>query len=331
MNMSKLTPILAFAVILLGLTLIFKGGEIITAYAGFSSWNSTPATVNTSNPAPTINNCTAVDEPNDASNVDQVTLYGGQTKMVRCLCTANDESGGSDFNTSGANINGTLYYYTSGLSWTADNYQHYVNTSCEIGSIINLTANQVTCRFPVWFNAHNSTDASGTTGWNCTMYAKDNGGNSSAVAGSDNFSVLPLTAIDVCPQIAFGTVSPGAISNEKNCSVSNWGNIILDLKLNGTDLILQGTGGTGNILVGAVKYNCTDTSAALADAWNTRMQNLTTTATDTYCTGFNLPPNNTAVGGSSTAVSNNTMWRVMVPNNARGNFGGTIWFVGEPG
>ena len=330
---TKLTPMLIVAVAILAIILVLKGGDVITAYVGYSSWNTTPAIVNTSNPGPTVGNCTVVDEPNDASNVDQVTLYAGQRKRVRLMCTVNDESGGNDFNDTDSNINGTLYYTSAGESWTTDNYQHYQNTSCEIGSIINATANLANCRFDVWWNARNSTDASGTTGWTGRMYAKDNGGNSSATAGSDTFAILPLTALDVCAEIAFGTVSPGSISSEKNCSVNNWGNIQIDIQVNGTDLSLQGTGGQGNIPVGAVKYNCTNGNGDFSDAWNTRMANLTNTASDsdTNCDGFDLPSNTTATSQDPIAPSKNSMWRVRVPYNARGNFGGTIWFIGEPG
>jgi len=332
----NVTSVLMAAIAAIIIFFVIEGGEVITGYVGFSSYNSTPSTVNTTNPGPTVDNCTAIDEPNDASNVNQVTLYAGGVKNVRCLCTVNDNSGGADFNTTGANINGTLYYTTASSSWTADNYQHYVNTSCEIGSIINMTSNQAKCRFNVWFNAHNSTDAAGTTGWTCNIWAKDNGDNSSATAGADTFAILPLTALSICSQINFGTLSPGDVSAETNCTVNNWGNIKLNLQLNGTNMTGQGLGTyTGQILAGSIKYNCTNTTAGWTSdfAWNSRTANLSGLLSDSTanCNLFWLSPNMTASAGTSTPTSNNTMWRLRVPNNARGNFGGTVWFVGLPG
>jgi len=330
MKLSKLTPILAFAVILLGLTLIFKGGEMITAYVGFSSYNTTPATVNTSNPQPTVDNCTMVDEPNDAANVEQYTLYGGATKRIRLLCTVNDENGGADFNDTDSNINGTIYYTSSGISWTTDNYQHYQNTSCEIGPYINATANFGMCKFDVWFNARQG-------GWTGEMFAKDNGGNTS-LSGSDTGTMLSLVSINICDEIAFGTVSPGGVSPETNCTVNNYGNIQLDVQINGTNLSLQGAGGQGIVYVGSVKYNCThyiaDGSASnSAEAWNEYSANLTGTPSDSdvNCDGFDLVSNTTASSANPNAPVRDLPFYIRVPNSARGDFGGNIRFVGETG
>jgi len=132
-----------------------------------------------------------------------------------------------------------------------------------------------------------------------------------------------LVAIDInSSTIDFGTLSPGE-SSPGAVNVSNYGNIEIDVRLNGTNLTCD----QGSMAVGNLLYNCTDPITVWElDAG--KGDQLTTTLTT--CTDFNLTESSDT---SSPSPTNNTIyWRILAPYGGaeavEGACSGTIWFLG---
>jgi hypothetical protein len=311
-SMAKyLTVALILIVAVLAVIFVVKEAQVITAYAGYGSSNTSYGTANVTNPAPTIENVMLIDSPNDASDVNQITLYGGQQKTIICNGTVDDQTGAADISTANATIYGTGSTYGAADNTTI----HYTNSSCTL-TAKNTTAKYANCNFSVWYHAYNGT-------WTCDMRAVDAGSNSSGSTGTDTSVINKLVALQVPATLAFGTLAPaGTSSTDVNMTIQNYGNIRFDLALNGTDMTCaQGTIGVANI-----HYNCTNYGSAFAS-----MSPLAAATTSVNCTGFDLVP--TTNSSAPTANTKDLPWKLYVnqANSPRGNCQGTIWFVAQEG
>ena len=326
--MSKyLTPVLVLAVAVLAVALFIKGGEVITAY-DVSSVNTTAPTLNITDQPPTVHDVACYDY-NLAALGDMgsnpLALRGGTQANVTCNGTVIDENGAEYINgTVSGNVTGAIYETTQGPTCDADNGDCIKDASCSPTSIINATAHLYTCEFLVWYMADNTSDSGSYTGFmNADDGAVANLGNDT----SDTFDVDELLAVGVPGELAFGTASPGEkLSVNKSHTVTNYGNIRMDLQLNGSNPGMT-CDSAQNVPTGNIKYNCTDDQVTLFDGYGSI---LTTTASSANCTTFNLVESDTA-SGTPTATTDDTWWGVEVPLGVFGDCEGTIWFTAIEG
>jgi len=282
-----------------------------TAFAGFEGWNTSTASVTESTETPTVGTITVLPSP--------INLVGGSTLLVSCYADITDDNGVADIQSGKGNI--TLYdTETTTADCTTNNFNCYRNITHSGAGSLNSdicpgSGTTATCNFsiPVYYNANSSS-------WNCSMTITDSGG--SGDTEQEIVAVNALTAIDISSsELNFGTLAPATFSDNKTEIVYNYGNIILDLQLNGTNMSCA----TGeDIEVGNITYNMT--GPVLHGDWGT---NLTGTL---FSEDFNLYPNQTQSTEVPASPSNTTYWKLYLPVSSagiRGTCSGTIWFVAQ--
>lgn len=252
---------------------------------------------------------------------NQIDLYGGTTKSVICNATVVDTSGLRYLST----VSGQ--FYNSGASktygCTLDNNNCYTNTSCAWLAQKNITARYAECTFQVWYMANNSTG----TGWTCNITASDILGLTAN--RSDTTDINPLSAVGAPTTIPFGSLAVGGTSaDDVNASMQNYGNVRMDLALNGSSLTCT----IGTIAASDLHYNCTN----YTQNYDTFMAYLSpgaitgSTAT-ANCTGFDLAKNSTATTEQPIAPTKNLPWKIKIPTAVGGNCQGTVWFAAVAG
>jgi hypothetical protein len=231
-------------------------------------------------------------------------------------------------------LNGTIdevavYNYTKSASdilidshpegCTGDNNWCYTNNSCDWLAVKNSTAQYVECGFDMWFNAVNTSNSS----WICNLTVADSDGMSGA--GNDTTDINTLLAVGTSPStLPFGVMKVGDTSaNDLNTTMQNYGNVRIDMQLNGTNMACIGGGG-GTIAVSSLHYNCTDYGQAY-----TAMTALTGTPSDSAaaCSGFNLQKNITATTQSPLVPTQDLPWKIKIPLGVGGNCSSIIWFT----
>jgi len=256
---------------------------------------------------------TIVDD-STAEPPNKIDLIGNSTRLVWCNATFNDPDGANDLNVSWARV----YGLGGSNTCTGDNNNCYYNSSCG-WEAVNSTAKKASCTFNFWYNANP------TLAWTCNITANDTTGYTGS--GTDTVTVNSLLAIHVDDSIDFGTLAAG--TNETYCAHNhttwNYGNVRIDLKLNGTDLICQSP--YANIPAGYLHYNCTNYNQLYA----TQSAALNSTPIGTYCTGFDLSKNSTSTTQDPIAPLNKTYWGVGVPTGTSGTCIGTIHITAVAG
>jgi len=312
--------VLVFAAAVLVMALFIRGGEVITAYQ-VQTTNQSATTLNISSLAPTMENVQCYDYNSvllTSMGTNPLALKGGATAMVICNGTGNDNNGGETINgTIGGSTTGRAYETSQGFGCSGDQRNCYVNSTCAALGIKNATAQYFECRYFVQYHADNTSQAGSWTGW---MSVTDGAsyGNSTTI-----FDVDELLAVGVPGVLAFGSAIPGEKLNmNRSHAVSNYGNVQVDLKLNGSAIGMDCTSAQ-DVPVGNIKYNCTD-SANLYDGQGTP---LSTSAASDNCTTFNLAESQSTGPGAPTPTSKDTYWGVAVPLGVAGTCQGTIWFT----
>jgi len=318
-----LTPLLVLVIAVLAVALFLRGSEVMYAVL---SVNSTYAYLNLTDTGPGIN-ITCYDVP--TSSTSTILLVGGDKREVVCNGTADDSNGNSELSV----VSG---YFSTGdkKNCTQDNLNCYVNNTCGFLGSPNTTAKYYECRFWLWFNAQNTTK-SGTWVGNATIYS-NGAGSKNASATYVGLNVSELLAIGVRDMMRFGSHAVGANDSQvgtcAECDhpVYNYGNIRMDILVNGTDFT-PGAGGSCNALkVGFLHANLTDNSDySMSYALTLYSENSTAAMS-----GFNLNPNATVgvPNNQPTIPSNGTVyWGIGVPMGVAGNCQSTIWFTAVSG
>ncbi len=270
----------------------------------------------TVNTKPVVSN--EVFDDSTANPANQIDLIGNSTRTVWCNATVNDPEGASNLNVSWARA----YSYQGGSGTCTGNYTNcYYNSSCEWITIPgNTTAKTASCTFQFQYNAVNS--STDFNGWICNMSANDTDSYIGSTASAGVKKVNALLAIHVDDSIDFGTVNAG--TNETyvahNNTAYNYGNVKIDLQLNGTQLTCPA--GYGNISAGFLHYSYTTFNATYASS-------TALNATPTTC-DFNLPKTMNATG-TMVATSNKTYWGIGVPGGSGGLCTGTVHFTAVAG
>jgi parallel beta-helix repeat protein len=256
--------------------------------------------------APVVSNVFVDD---DTLPLNNISLYGATTRNVKCNATIVDEDGWWDVNVS------NITFFDTGYQWYSpdDNNTHYSNSSCNLFGWSGIdTSLYAECIAPIWYYAN-------STFWNCNMTVNDTFNNVSWA--NDTNYIDGLLAIGLNNTTEFGVVNAGQISsNDVNNTVTNYGNIRIDLQLNGSQMPC--TYG-GSLPVGLEKYNCTNYN----QNYDTRMDNLTTSLNGANCTGFDLTKQKDLAESMK-----NVSWKIQIPATGFGGVcTGTIWYTAMSG
>jgi hypothetical protein len=254
---------------------------------------------------------------NGGSSID---LVANDTKQVTLSAVVRDYNGDGDINSTFAvffdKINST---YTSG----DDNNSHYTNLTCIIDrSYPDEYSASVNCTFGLWYYANNAT-------WNATLLVNDTGGYTGF--NSTTITVNTLISLGLPNLIDYGTVNATQVSDEVNVSVTNFGNTISNLTLEGygvtrgDNLSMNCSVGTiKNISIGFEKYNLTSSniSSLSLSQFESIYKNLTSNFT---VKKFDLPQR---FNDDYNEAVKSTYWRIYVPSGVAGNCSGNIIFGG---
>ncbi|MGC8929462.1 MAG: hypothetical protein ACP5OZ_02960, partial [Candidatus Woesearchaeota archaeon] len=270
-----------------------------TYYANGTEWNGT-----CSNSAPNITKIYIDDEITNPSG--EIDLTAGSSKIVYCNGTISDLEGYDDIK----NVSAVLYASGSGVLPTdsENNNTLYKNNTCSLSSGFETTKKNFSCAFNVLYYANNGT-------WTCNATTYD---NSNAYSSSTNTTKINiLVALNVSNAIIdYGILGPGETSpSSSQLTITNLGNIKIDLVLNGTNMSCNPI---GSIFVENQHYNITGT-----DQSYDLMRALT--LTPFTATDFDLDKRVTA---ESTRT---TYWRIRIPAGVKGFCQGNITLAVQAG
>ncbi len=258
------------------------------------------------NIAPNITNV------NIENNAASLNLLPGITRAVICNATIFDDNGAIDVR----NITAMLYdSLVAGPISADDNNNHYTNMSC-----INITATQkemnATCTFNIWYYANNNTN-----NWICNVTATDSFNEKGY--GFDTVGVNELVALNVPSLVDYGPYSPLSLTNESNITVSNFGNVAIDISLYGyatfdSDNNSFNCTNRMNISINDERYNFTSANTS----FYTEKKNLTNVAATEF--SFDLAQRTDDLVNTA---NKSMYWQVFVPDGVDGNCTGTIVFT----
>jgi hypothetical protein len=242
------------------------------------------------------------------SATDPIDLATGSTVMVWCNATITDNNGFEDIN----HVNATLWDSAETNETAADdNNNHYTNSSCMLYGGSDNTVNTA-CSFILYYYANEGSN------WICKLTANDTTGYMGS--NTTTLTINELVALDLSiTSMDYGLLTWGEISSEKNISVTNYGNIQIDINLSGSDAAGNTSNSfnctTGFIPIGNEKYNI---SYAGQD-YDTNM--VSVTGYDTTITSFDL--SQVITDGIE---SNQTIyWKLKIPlSDVSGNCTGKI-------
>ena len=264
--------------------------------------------------SPEILNLTVFDSDNG------INLNANSTRTVYIQVLARDYNGEYNFQ----NTTSVVFdKFASSYGAVNDNNTHYSNLSCSMdlsyGTAYEINA---TCAIPVYYYANNAT-------WNASVYVIDNSSRNDTESFA--FTVNTLLALGLPGSIDYGTVNETLVSNEKNANVTNFGNVLSNLTLEGygaqqgDNLSMNCTlGSIQNISIGYERYNLNSSNNsqlnyAQFDLW---YLNLTSNRT---VKRFNVPQRQSEVS-AYLDDTNSTYWRIYVPVGVAGSCTGNIIF-----
>lgn len=213
-----------------------------------------------------------------------------------------------------AAVNATLWGASSAEGSSDDNNDHYTNSSCTLsgGSSTTINAN---CSFTLEYYANDEE-------WTCKLYANDSA-DATGTASIATVTVSSLVALDAENTISFGSLNPAATSAaDVNDTVTNCGNVLIDINLSGTDLT-NATATVANITVGQVKYNVT----TYDQDYTANMTALTTSAVTR--SEFDLAERT----DDASASTKKSYWKIQIPSAPIEalTYSGTITFTALSG
>lgn len=182
---------------------------------------------------------------------DPISLAENSTAIVWCNATITDNDGFADV----TGVNATIWDTAATTENAADSgSNHYTNASCTLSGGSGTTVDAA-CAFPLQYYAN-------ATEWTCKLIAND----STSATGTNNITTVTvneLKALSTDSPIAFGELALGATSGEQSITVTNTGNTLIDVSVDGYGSI-DGDGyamtcsiGGSEIPLSKMKYNLT--------------------------------------------------------------------------
>jgi hypothetical protein len=242
--------------------------------------------------APVVGNVYVTPSPVDLSSCGNVTFW--------CNATVTDANGYNDVQT----VNATFWAELETNEGSPNNNSnHYTNSSCNLNGGSGSTV-QANCSFTLRYYAI-------PADWTCAVYATDTA--SLIGSNSSNVTINSLISLDAENEINFGSLSPGTTSpSDINNTVTNCGNVAIDLNLSGTNLTNFSATVT-NITVDYVHYYLT---------YGQTYASMTALSGTSNHTNFNLAKR---VNG---AMTKKTHWKIGIPGSIENLiYSGTITFT----
>ncbi|NQU98226.1 hypothetical protein HQ533_02060 [Candidatus Woesearchaeota archaeon] len=281
--------------------------DIAGNFDWFDSNRSIEINATVANNPPTIENMSIDDATTDPS--EEIDLSPGATREVNCTGTATDIDDVTEISA----VNATFFHITSSPTAVDNNETHYTNTSCTLGSAFGNSKN-FTCSLQVWYFATNGS-------WTCNATVID---TSNAIGSGINTTTMnQLLAISVPDSIDYGTNFTGETSSTINYTVTNLGNVEIDIGVNGYGYT-EGDGlamncTLGNISIEQEKYNLTAlTPIMVYDAGMINLTNISVVETN-----FNLTKRTDA----SLNSTKDTFWAIRIPAGVGGTCVGAVKFA----
>lgn len=300
---------------LLSMLISFTPQEVL---AGVGSPSTDPLTnLTIANSFPEIHNMSINDD-------NPIALTPNDTTLVECAAIIIDYNGDSDIGAA----NATFFDSTIPEANPDDDNDHYTNSSCIIDTDTNnfngvtddIYNALVNCTFQLNYFANPGT-------WNCTIEVNDSANNIGIGTGEQ--TVSPLLALGLPDLIEYGVVNATSVSEERTINVTNFGNIKVNLSLEGYgytpndgNAMNCSLGTNKNITVENEKYNLTVSTSGPINLtqFQGNYTNLTTSPTTKQ---FNLTSRIDDVLEDTTKP---TYWRIYVPKGVAGTCTGNIVF-----
>jgi hypothetical protein len=283
-----------------------------SVFAGFGEGNVTAKTnLTVGNSAPVIKQI-LVDS--DVS----INLIPNDTKTINCTAIIEDYDTDSDV----TSVTGVFFNPSQATSGSPDdNNSHYTNSSCRIDTAYGDTYELIShCLFDIWYYANASE-------WNCSITATDT--FPYQVTGTNDSTINPLLALTLPDIIQYGTVNATEVSIENVTNVTNIGNVMINLSLNGYGFYEEDgnamnctLGPVQNISVEYEKFNLTSTTPGnlTHQQFIGNYTNLTSNpVTRTFNLGYRKNEN-------YNEAWNHSYWRIYVPTGVAGTCQGNIIF-----
>lgn len=250
-----------------------------------------------------------------------VVLIPNSTKKFTCSSLLLDYNLDDDL----VSLEGVLYSEFSSLENLDDKNSHYTNASCEIirdfGSYQGVVDDEWTALGICSFELESYSEPGE---WTCRMDVVDSSGRSDS--SLEIFSVLELLALGLPDFIDYGEVNSTYVSKEVEMEVINFGNVLVDLALNGYGSSL-GDGfsmvcglGSGGIPIDYQKYSLGNSffGDLSFSEFEENYLNLTSVVS---VADYNLDYRK---DDSFNDAVNSTYWRIYVPRDVAGSCTGNI-------
>ena len=257
-----------------------------------------------------------------ASNL---ALIPATTRKINCVAIAVDYNGDTDMNVSTAEFFDNV---ASSYGGGDDNNYHYSNASCNISTTFadwngytdDAYLAMINCTFDIWYYANEET-------WNCTIFLNDT--SALSTTNSSTITVDPLLALGLPDSIHYGTVNATYVSDENVTNVTNYGNVPINLSLNGYGFT-ENDGNAMNCTLGAnknitiinEKYNLTQTTSGALDL-TSFIENYVNLTSAPVTKRFDL---NYRQNDALNEAWNQTYWRIYVPLGVAGTCQGNVIF-----
>jgi len=286
----------------------FTVGEVNVTVtgAGFDLANNL-----TLNSPPSIDSIFVDDSTHSPAN--EIDLLAANSRQVYCVANITEFDSDSIINVNAS-------FFDSGYSFDTpdDNNYHYLNQSCNVDSDFgNENQSQINCSFEVFYYANPGS-------WTCQIVLEDE--NSASKNDTDTTSVNELLAVGLIDSVDFGVVNLEEVSSELVLNVTNYGNVLVNLSLSGygssegDNLSMDCL--SGNITVGFIKYNLTDSVGGTLN-YTHFSGNYTNLTSSPYVNEFNI---NYRQDDTENEAIDETYWRTYVPDAVAGTCSGTIVF-----
>jgi hypothetical protein len=280
-------------------------------FAGVSEGNVTVITnLTVGNVYPEISNVSV------ENNLSSFALIPNSSRTIFCWGLVTDYNGWDDVQLASATFFDNV---SSSYAAADDNNNHYANSSCSITQLGTYT-NWVNCSINIQYYANPGV-------WTCTILANDTKGKGGY--GSDTINISSLLALGLPDILYYGEVNATEVSAENITSVTNYGNVKINLSLSGYGFRLSDgnamnctIGAVRNISIGYEKYNLTASTPGILNLtqFNQTYLNLTSAP---VVKRYNL---DFRQNDTFNEAINATYWRIYVPLGVAGTCQGNIVF-----
>ncbi len=253
------------------------------------------------------------------------SLTPAATKTLSCVARVRDFNGDADITNIEAEFFGTT---SSTFGDSDDNNYHYTNASCEVNDSFVTWQGHADDAYTVLANCTYEVEYyANPEDWNCTVTVNDT--YNWQDSGSDAITISELLALGLPDTINYGTVNATFVSDENITNVTNYGNVEINLSLEGYAQS-EGDGYAMNCSLGSIgtidimyeKYNLS--SATAGDLTLTEFEAAYTNLTSSsVIKEFNLEHRQNDVVNDA---YNQTYWRIYVPRGVAGTCQGNIIF-----